>query len=181
LLNDRSLFQHPAILETSSSLHRHQDLATSLSQAPDPEFSSSRPTVPPNNSPSVKTLYVNRDISHSIDGYVKLSDGTHRYFTAGIDDTLAGNVISIYALRRLRLDYEGYEEDLAPLLVFGSGRSQRSMGKITIQWNRVQYASGRYPTIEIECEVSQSSLRPELILGRPFCDAAGKLWRRSMN
>lgn len=125
-----------------------------------------------------KILHLDRDYSTgAMSGYVKSSYGTFQPATAVIHRTLDGNVISMKEVRRLNLVVPPPEITFTggANLVFGPSSSERSVGKVTLQWTRDIYPNKRYPPLAVECEVSESC-QTELIFGRPFLQAIKRSW-----
>ena len=76
---------------------------------------------------------------------------------------------------RLDLVVEFTNKSDGVYLDFGAGRCERSIGKVTLLWDRSSDPDRRYPPLIVECDVSESC-RPGLIFGQPFIRERSSLW-----
>ena len=60
---------------------------------------------------------------------------------------------------------------------FGTGRTERSVGKTVLWWNRSpsDYDCARHPPLAVECDVCENS-EIGLVLGRPFLAERERRW-----
>ncbi len=134
--------------------------------------------TPSKDGPAAKILHIGREHgTQGISGYVVSVDGIPHYATAVTNSALDGNVISAKDVVTLGLEIqhlEGTPSDAVDL-VFGSGNSEKSIGKVTLQWTMDTHPNKRYPPLTVECEVSES-YQSRIVFGRPFLDARAQLW-----
>jgi hypothetical protein len=132
-----------------------------------------------NDGPVARTLKLGPEYgTHGISGYVAPPHGTPHPATAVMSETLDGNVISIRKVLDLGLGTQSLgatSSDGVVNLVFGPGNSEKSVGRVTLQWSMGRHPSKRYPPLTVECEVSES-FQHGLIFGRPFLEARRRFW-----
>lgn len=74
-------------------------------------------------------------------------------------------------------ELEGGEEGV--VFDFGTGKTERSFGRTTLEWTRSAHRDG-WPALIILCEVCEN-LETGLVLGRPFVEEKERRWgRRSL-
>jgi hypothetical protein len=143
--------------------------------SPSPEATSSskeRPLV------SNTLRYREEDVSESIGGYVRSPRGALHQVTASLVETLNGNIISIGTAQALSLEIEALGPDEGVTFDFGTGRSERSIGKVTFEWKVWDHINPRYPPLTVTCDVCENSTIG-LVLGRPFIRERERRWSRS--
>ena len=118
------------------------------------------------------------DVNESTSGLAGRGSGFMLRTTAPIVDTLDGNIISIGKARDLHLDVKPVVPSEGVVIFdFGTGRHERSIGKVVLQWQAGTLEDPRFPPFSVTCDVCENSA-VGLVFGRPFLEERARRWRR---
>jgi hypothetical protein len=183
----RNSYAHTTSVASSTSrppspirqLRRVSERRSSPSPRSNPGASHLEVTIEPRLFNNRTLRFRKEEVEESIDGYVGNRRTVLRHTTASLVGALEGNIISIGKARELDLKIEHVEPNRTALFDFGTGRHERSIGKVVLQWHPSSPETNpRLSPLTVTCDVCENST-VGLILGKPFVEERARRWRRS--
>lgn len=137
------------------------------------------PRTPTDPQPPIKTIHLpEHHLTNRTSGYVLTQGQNPRQVAPFLVSTLECNIISWDEARRLGLEVRRLKANEHVAFDFGTGATERSVGRTTLQWARSARNDGQAPPFPVACHVCDNS-RLGLVFGRPFVEERVRMWRRS--